>query len=472
VLPTLPDKPPFALRARLLTPLAGGGDRWEPDGVLEVDASGRIAWVGSHDAWRESETHEDRGAQGAARELIDLRPLLVVPGFVDLHVHLPQVPSAGLGAGLDLLTWLERHVFALERAFDRPTAERLVPEVFRAMAAVGTTTVVAYGAIWPDSMDAAFEAAEAHGIRAILGKVMMDRLSYDDALPPERLLDTSLRQSEELCARWNGAADGRLGYAFTPRFAVACSADMLRESASLAARNGAWWQSHLSEDRGEIARVAALFPEARDYLDVYDRAGALRARSVLAHAIHLSDREVGRLVESGAGVAHCPASNVFLSSGTMPLARYLDLGIPLGLGSDVAGAPELSMVTQMRTGFYVQSALRSMGGETLPSLDPLGWLRLATLGGAEALGLADVIGSLEQGKEADLVAVDARRCLPPGGEETDDPGALMSRIIFRERPGMVRGAWVRGRLLEAGPPAEGGGAAGAANERTGARGRR
>ena len=284
----LPLRPPFVLRARLLTPLAAGGTRYEPDGVLAVDAAGRITEVGR---WP--------GTCGPDTPVTDLRPLLLLPGMVDLHVHLPQVPAAGIGAGLDLLTWLDRHIFTLERAFRAPVATDLMPRVYRAMAAAGTTAILAYGAIWTDSVDVAFQAAETHGIRATLGAVMMDRLSYDPDTPPADRLDRSLRGSAELCERWDGAAAGRLGYAFTPRFAVSCSADLLRESARLAAHYGAIWQTHLSEDAREIRTVRDLFPEASDYLDVYDRAGGLGPRSVLAHAIHLSDRELERLVRSG-----------------------------------------------------------------------------------------------------------------------------------------------------------------------------
>jgi guanine deaminase len=435
--PDLPLRPPFVLRARLLTPLGAGDTRYEPDGILAVDAGGRIAEVGP---WP--------GSTATGATVVDLRPLLLLPGLVDLHVHLPQVPAAGIGAGLDLLTWLERHIFSLEREFRAPIAEVLVPRIFRAMAAVGTTTILAYGAIWADSLDAAFRAAEAHGIRATLGAVMMDRLSYDPETPPAQRLDRSLRESDELCQRWDGAADGRLGYAFTPRFAVSCSAELLRESASLAAGHGAIWQTHLSEDAREIQTVRDLFPDATDYLDVYDRAGGLGPRSVLAHSIHLSDRELARLVESGSHIAHCPVSNLFISSGVMPLAKYLEAGASVGLGSDVAGSPELSILTQMRTAFYAQNAHRVATGDPRPIVDALGLLRLGTLDGARALGLDAVTGSLEVGKEADLIAVDPRLTLPPGAEDSDDPDAIMSLLIFRERPGMVRGAWVRGRSLE------------------------
>jgi guanine deaminase len=434
-LPALPSAGPFVLRARVLTPTSGDAMRYEPDARVSVAADGTIAEVVP---WR---------GMGAADVAIDLRPLVLLPGLVDLHVHLPQVPASGLGAGMDLLAWLERHVFARERAFRRAVAEAQVPAILAAMAAAGTTTILAYGAVWADSTDAAFRAAEAHGMRATIGAVMMDRRSYDDETPETQRLDRALREGAELADRWDGAADGRLRYAFTPRFAVSCSAELLRESAALARARDAIWQTHVSEDAREIETVAQLFPEARDYLDVYDRAGALGPRTVLAHAIHLSDRELARLVESETRIAHCPASNLFIESGVMPLARYLDAGAVIGLGSDAAGGPELSVFAQMRIGFYAANARRVETGDPRPAPDPLGMLRIATMGGARALGLDDRIGSLEPGKEADMILVDPRPTLPPAGEDSDDPSELMSRLVFRERAGMVRGAWVRGRLL-------------------------
>lgn len=434
--------PPFALRARLLSPLADGGVLDEYDGIVEVDASGRIARVAPWD--------EGPAPPGA----VDLRPMVVMPGLVDLHAHLPQLPNAGLGSGLDLLTWLDRYIFPLERAYGERTAARTAPAAFRAFASAGTTTLVAYAAIWPESTDVAFQAAEAHGIRAVIGKVMMDRLTYDTEIAPGEILETSLRQSDELASRWHGRDDGRLRYAFTPRFAVSCSADMLRESATLAARHGAYWQTHLSEDEGEIDEVRRLFPKARDYLDVYDRAGGVGERTILAHAIHLNEREIARLVESRAGVAHCPASNLFLSSGMMPLGTYLQAGVRVGLGSDVAAGPEVSMFTVMRAGAVTQRVLELTGRvDRADAVRPIDWLRLGTLGGATVLGLADVIGSIEVGKEADLIAVDPRMTTPLLGDEPRIASAddILSRLIFRPHPNMVRVAWVRGRLL-AGPP--------------------
>jgi guanine deaminase len=437
----LPTAPPFAIRARVLTPLASGETLHEPDGLLVVDGDGRIEFVGTATA---------PDAPAAARDLaIDLRPWVVLPGMVDLHAHLPQLPNAGLGAGMDLLAWLERYIFPLERGFDVPTAERVAPLAWRAFAAAGTTTAMVYGAVYEASLDATFRAAEAHGIRAVVGKVMMDRITYDPTIEPSTILERSLAESARLIDRWHGADGGRLRYAVTPRFAVSCSADLLRESAALAARTGAYWQTHVSEDRGEIAEVARLFPEAIDYVDVYERAGGLGERTVLAHAVHLSDRELGRLVETGTRVAHCPVSNLFLSSGIMPLGRYLEAGLALGLGSDVAGSPDPSIFTVMRTGFYAQNARRVAGQETGTVLTPLDWIRLGSLGGARALGLDDVTGSLEVGKEADVIAVDPSFLAPLEGQPADDdPADLASRLLFRAHPDMVRAAWVRGRRLE------------------------
>jgi guanine deaminase len=438
----LPANPPFAVRGQVLTPLEAGGTRFDADGGVEVSADGRISWVGT---W----TDRPPAASDPVVPVADLRPRLLLPGMVDLHAHLPQLPNAGVGAGLDLLTWLGRYIFPLEEAFDGPAAELLAPAAYRAFAHAGTTTAVLYGAVYEPSLDVAFRAAEEHGIRAVIGKVMMDRVTYDDRLPRDRILDVSLQQSADLCARWHGRDRGRLRYAFTPRFAVSCTAEMLRESARLAGETGAYWMTHLAEDRDEGARVRELFPEAIDYLDVYDRAGGLGSRSLFAHAIHLSAREIDRLRETGPRIAHCPASNLFLASGMMPLARYLEAGLSVGLGSDVAAGPTVSMFDQMRAGAYTQNALRTMSGDPRPILTPLEWLAMGSLGGARALGMERETGSLDPGKDADLIAIDPALTAPVPGIDADDPAEIASRLIFRAHPDMVQGAWVRGRLLPA-----------------------
>ena len=445
--PLVPEAPPFAVRARVITPLPGGRTRDVADGLIEVDAAGRMGEV--VEAAAASEAH--------LASAVDLRPWVVLPGMIDIHAHLPQVPNAGLGYALPLLDWLDRLTFPTERAWADPAvASRLAPAIFRAFAAAGTTTVLGYGVVYEAAMDVAFEAAEAHGIRAILGKVMMDRLTYDPTIEPSTILDRSVAESRALAGRWHGAAAGRLGYAVTPRFAVSCTAELLAASAQLAQELECWWQTHVSEDPGEIEEVRRLFPDARDYVDVYDQAGGLGPRTVLAHAIHLSPSEEARLAETGTRIAHCPTSNLFIGAGVMPLASRLAAGLTVGLGSDVSGGAELSLFGVMRTGAYAQQARRALvddGAGGGPAFGPLDWLRLGTLDGARALGLDDVIGSIEVGKEADLIAVDPGRTAPLGASLDDpdrlaDPELLVSRLIFRADPSMVRAAWVRGRLLE------------------------
>lgn len=430
-----PRAPTVHPSARILTPLASGETRYEPDGVLEVNSEGRIVRVGS---W-------------GSGQAIDLRPWVVMPGLVDLHAHLPQLPHAGLGAGLDLMTWLKRYVFPVEREFRDPDpAGRMAREAFRAFAAAGTTTAVLYGSVFESSLDAAFRAAEEHGIRAVLGKVMMDLGTYNDEIDPGAILEISLEESQRLCSTWHGRDRGRLRYAFSPRFAVSCSPEMLRESARLARETGAYWQTHLSEDRRELNAVRELFPRARDYVDVYERAGGLGTNCILAHAVHLSGREITRITETGSHVAHCPASNLFLASGMMPLARYLQSGVSVGLGSDVGAGPEVSLFSVMRIGAYTQTAMR-LAGERREVLGPLDWLHLGTLHGARALGLDRSIGSIEEDKEADLIAVDVGRTAPLPRADVHTPEEIASRLVFRTHPDMVRAAWVRGRSLEGAP---------------------
>jgi guanine deaminase len=438
----LPGRPPFALRARVLSPLAGGGTLHEADGIVAVDEAGRLAYVGPV-----------AGAPpGAARSAVDVRPWVVMPGLVDTHAHLPQLPNAGLGFALDLLTWLDRLTFPTERSWADPAAKRSLTSTFRAFAAAGTTTVMAYGVVYEAAMDGVPGGRGARD-QAVLGKVMMDRVTYDSTIERSTILERTLRESAGLISRWHGAADGRLGYAVTPRFAVSCTAELLRESASLARSTGAWWQSHVSEDAGEIAEVARQFPEALDYVDVYDRAGALGPRSVLAHAIHLSDREVARLVETDTRVAHCPASNLFIGAGVMPLSRWLEAGIAVGLGSDVSGGPDPSIFGVMRVGRSRRWGCgRSPASRGRRSRRSTGSSRDDRGSAGDRPRRRDRLARGRQ--EADLIVVDPQMTSPLRGAVAEDPAlldesdALVSRLIFRPHPDMVRGAWVRGRRLE------------------------
>ena len=447
-------------RAHLLSPQGAGPLLDLADGALVVDGMGRILAAGPFPAVAAAHP-------GAA--LQDLRPCWILPGLIDLHTHLPQYEAVALD-GLALLPWLETHIFPAELRFADPElASRAARVFFRDQLALGTSTAAVYCSVHAGATHNAFLAAERCGIRAILGKVMMDRFA------PAGLLErtaASLAESLELCQAWHGRDGGRLGYAFTPRYAPTCSPALLAGAGQLAARTGAYVQTHLSENLQELAWVAELFPDCPNYTEVYARAGLLGPRTLLGHGIHLAPAERALIRAAGASVVHCPRANGFLQSGIMPLRRWLEEGLAVGLGTDVGAAPSLSLWSEMacactaskllfanqqKQGAQVaqldclspaQRAAVAQALELSPEapIDPLRALRLATLDGARALGLEAVTGSLEPGKEADFIVVDPARIDPAPARGPEPSSQVISRLLFRADPAMVRATYVRGRL--------------------------
>jgi guanine deaminase len=325
----------------------------------------------------------------------DQRGCLITSGFIDAHVHYPQTQVIG-SYGKQLLDWLANYTFVEEQKFADPAhcgrvADFFLEELFRS----GTTTAMVYCTVHPESVDAFFAAAEARGARMIAGKVMMDR----DA--PAALMDTAERgydESKALIERWRGR--GRLDYAITPRFAVTSTQAQLEAAGALAREFPQLYvQTHANENKAEIARVAALFPEAQSYIDVYARVGLTGPRSVFGHCIHLQDSEVAALAESRSVAAFCPTSNLFLGSGLFDQARLQRAGVRIALATDVGGGTSYSMLRTAAEGYKVLQ----LNGQSWPALDA--FYRL-TLGNARALSLDDRIGSIEAGKEADLIALD------------------------------------------------------------------
>lgn len=378
---------------------------------------------------------------------------LLIPGLIDLHAHLPQYPVVARRES-SLLPWLERHVFPAEQKFT--TAERplgdLAAEIdsfFADLSRHGITTTVLYSAIWEDTTRLAFEAAKRRGQRAVIGKMMMDEGSYGET-QPIRARHLSTGETRRLAADWHGANNGLLEYAVSPRFAVTCSMDLMRDAAAIAGEFDCYIQTHLSENHAEIETVRRRFPEATDYTDVYQRAGLLGPKTILGHCIHLSDREIEAIAASGARVAHCPTSNFFLNSGLCPLDRLLAAGIPLGLASDVAGGPELDPFQVMRSAVETQKARRFHDPE-IPELTPAHAFHLATAGAAAALGKTDLIGRLDPGLDADIVELDLAALLPHHARCNDlstlDAEAILSLLVHRGGPHAIRRTLVRGRLM-------------------------
>src|SRR3984893_8320755 len=430
----------FGIRGFLIDAPEFGDLRGRRDGAIIIE-NGRIAATGDYD-----DLH--RRQRPKPVRWIERGPVAVFPGLIDCHTHLPQYSAVARGES-ELLPWLRQHIFPAERDFTGPKAREEAPQFFHEPARHGTTTAMVFAAIYEDSCEIGFEAAKESGLRVILGKMMMDVGSYGQ-LQPKKVLSVSLVESERLCRKWHRAENGRLEYAFSPRFAVACSEKMMRSAAELAARFEAYLQTHLAENREEIEKVHHLFMSARDYTDVYEKCGMLTPRTVLGHCIHLNPREIGAIAAAQSSVAHCPTSNLFLGSGLIKLEQLLTAGIAVGLGSDVAGGPELNMWQVMRAAIEVQKARSSYE----PNLRPLRVSEafyLATHGGARTLGKSKTIGTLDPGKEADFIVVDVGSLLPYrtdrqplNGLATED---LLALCIYRGGPHCILETYVRGRSV-------------------------
>ncbi len=433
-------QPPFGIRGYVIDAPEFGSLRSRRDGAVIVE-NGRIAAVGDYDALK-------RAPRAAPLRWLDSGNVAIFPGLIDCHTHLPQYPVVARGQDA-LLPWLRENIFPIEREFTGPRAREEAPRFFHELARHGTTTAMVYAAIYEDSCDIGFQAAEQSGLRVILGKMMMDLGSYG-TLQPKKILSVSLLESERLCRKWHGAAEGRLEYAFSPRFAVTCSEKLMRSAAELAVQHGAYIQTHLAENREEIEKVHNLYMSARDYTDVYEQAGLLTAKTVLGHCIHLQPREVEAIAAARSAVAHCPTSNLYLGSGLMKLDRLRAAGIPVGLGSDVAAGPELNMWQVMRAAVEVQK-LRTFYEPEVAPLRVAEAFHLATAGGARALGKHATIGTLDAGKEADLLVVDLGALHPYGKNRAHatelSKEDVVALCVYRGGPHATRETYVRGRCV-------------------------
>lgn len=328
-------------------------------------------------------------------ELHDYSGKLIMPGFIDTHTHYPQTDMIA-SYGAQLLEWLEKYTFPTERQFsDRSFADGVADFFCDELLRNGTTTSAVFATIHPESVDAIFSAAQKRDMCLIAGKVMMDRNA------PEYLCDTaesSYTQSAELIGRWH--QKGRSLYAVTPRFAPTSSEQQLEAAGQLLKDfPGVYLQSHVAENQAEIAWVAKLYPDRRSYLDVYDFYELLGQRSIYGHCIYLDDSDRQRMAETGAAIAFCPTSNLFLGSGLFSIDDAKKQNIRLGVATDVGGGTSFSLLQTLNEAYKVSR----MAGQTLTSMKAF---YLATLGGAKALYLDHQLGNFAVGKEADFVVLD------------------------------------------------------------------
>lgn len=365
-------------------------------------------------------------------KVIDGRGCALLPGFIQTHIHLCQTLFRGAADDLELIDWLKRRVWPMEAAH--------TPESLYASARLGIAELIKGGTTCALTMetvnhtDSVFRAVEESGFRATVGKCMMDH--GDDT--PEALIEEteeSIAESLDLLERWNGQADNRIRYCFAPRFALSCTRELLERISSLSRQRGVMVHTHASENRDEIAMVERA--TGKRNIEYLREVGLTAPHVVLAHCVHLDDAEIEILRSTGAHVAHCPSSNLKLASGIARVSEMLNRGVSVSLGAD--GAPcnnRLDMFTEMRAAALLQKVLR--GSRALPALTAL---RMATTGGAHALGLADQIGSVEVGKRADLQLVNLNRL-----HTTPQPDPI-STIVYAAEAGDVETVLIDGRIV-------------------------
>lgn len=361
------------------------------DGVLVVD-NGKVVQTGSYQ--RLQEELAPKISQGKL-EFKDYSDKLILPGFIDTHIHYPQTEMVA-AYGEQLLEWLNTYTFPTERKYKNYAhalshAKFFLDQLLRN----GTTTALVFATVYPESVDALFNEALAREMRIIGGKVMMDRNA------PDYLRDTpsqSYADSKALIAKWHGK--GRLLYAVTPRFAPTSTPEQLKAAGKLLAEHPTvYLHTHLSENPAEVAWVKELFPERSGYFDVYDYFGLTGSRSIFAHSIHLTNEEIQRMAVTHSVASFCPTSNLFLGSGLFKLYPFLDHGIRVGLGTDIGAGTSFSMLQTLNEAYKVVQLQKQ-------KLSAMLGFYLATLGGAKALSLDDRLGNFAPGKEADFVVLD------------------------------------------------------------------
>ncbi|MBA6362593.1 guanine deaminase, partial [Colwellia sp. BRX8-8] len=356
------------------------------DGILLIE-NGKVKQLGTAKAMLADLEH--------SLEIQHIENGLIVPGFIDTHIHYPQTEMIG-SYGEQLLQWLEDYTFPTEKKFaDKAYATKISEFFLNQLLANGTTTALVFGTVHAESVNAFFEVALAKNLRMIAGKVMMDRNA------PDYLLDTaqsSYQQSKQLIKDWHGK--GRLQYAITPRFAPTSSDEQLSLAGQLLKEHpGVYMQTHLSENLKEIEWVKSLNPDCENYLDVYKKHQLLGSRSVFAHGIHLCDAEYSDLSQSNSALSFCPSSNLFLGSGLFKLDVAQQHNIKVGLGTDIGAGTSFSLLETLKDAYKTQQ----LRGKKLDSLQSF---YLATLGGARALDLEGTVGNFQVGCEADFIVLD------------------------------------------------------------------
>ncbi|MHC4611753.1 MAG: amidohydrolase family protein [Planctomycetota bacterium] len=415
------------LHGTLLQPRSASECTVTPKAIVRIDDDGRFAEVGT-----------DRTGAG---DVVGDEACWILPGFVDAHLHLPQWDRRGLD-GLSLFEWHEQVVYPAEaRLKNADFAEALAEDFVSGMIANGTTTVAAFGSPFAKATDRAFGVFARRGLRAIYGRMLNDVNCPDELRDPA---DKALDQARELAAKWHGAEDGRLSYAFNPRMPVCCSEKLMRGAAALADMLKCYIQTHAGESIAEVNAVREKFPDHLDDIDLFAEMGLLTSRTLLGHGVVINQDERQQVAETKTSLVHCPTANLFLESGLMDYVAHRKAGVRIALGSSIAGGPDPFMphvaVECLQTSKALKVHAIPRGSHQVPTPAEAWWM--LTRGAADALSMSDRIGSIEPGFEADCLIVRPEKWI------ADLPAKQqVSALLYTIRPDAIEHVFIAGRRV-------------------------
>ncbi len=418
------------IRGKMINPIDFDHCDFFPDGALVFNENGIIEFVGEY-----------QKIPNRYLKFIydDYREKIILPGLIDCHTHIPQYDAIGL-ASEELLEWLEKYIFPLESKFkEKSYYSKIIDKFFNEALSYGTTTICAFSSSHFESTDYAFRLAEKYGIRAFIGKTMMDIGNAEDLLFS---VDLNIEDALKLIEKWNNKSDGLLHYILSPRYAGSCSMELMKKTSEIAKKYNVLVQTHFAENINELKYVKQLYPIFDSYLEIYQDAGFLDCNTLFAHCIYFNDIELEKLAKSGCSIIHCPTSNIFLQSGFMPYFKFYDKNIKVGLGTDVAGGYSLSILNEAKSSIEVSIIVKILEKDRR-ILSPVNAIYLATLGGAKALGIDSFTGNLKKDKSADFII------LKPKFEMNDGIPIeqILSKIIYLNSTEKVFATYIKGRKV-------------------------
>ena len=417
-------------RAKILNPLENGEIKFFYDGYLIVDKKGKVV---------ECNDFENFNGEISNYNINNFGEYLIIPGLIDAHSHIPQYDEIGTGNG-ELLGWLNDYIFPLEARFDDFLFSYHKSKIFfEELIKNGCTTAFLYSSIHYNSTAAAFEAAADVGLNAYIGNSMGD--SYNSS-GLQYSVDENISNSEKLLSKYHKSAHGKLEYIVTPRYAGNCSFELLEKAAKLAKDNNLFIQTHIAENKAELEFINTRFPNFANYTDIYEKAGLINDKTILAHGIYLTDSEVQSIKSSSAIISHCPNSNRYLSSGIMPLDKYIKNDLKLVLGTDIAGGFFRSIIEEGREAIESSKTFKLLVDAQSEIVAPETIFKLMTIDAAKNLGLKSKIGNFDPDKNADFVVIDNINL-----NYLDTVERLVSKLIYTTSKFDIKYTFIGGKRM-------------------------